>query len=99
MNITLNNDGQSATIAPEGRIDTVTAPELEDCISKLPQGLAELKFDFAKVEYISSAGLRVLLVALKTMNKAGAPMSIANISRPVRDVFDMTGFSGIFTIV
>ena len=99
MKITLKNEGQSVTISPEGRIDTVTAPEFEDAVSKVPQDATSLKFDFAKVEYISSAGLRVLLVAQKTMNKAGAEMSIANVIPPVREVFEITGFTNIFTLV
>ena len=99
MKITQRTEGQSTTISPEGRIDTVTAPELEEAMSNVPGGIASLKFDFAKVEYISSAGLRVLLVAQKNMMKAGASMSIANVAPAVKEVFDITGFSTIFTLV
>ena len=99
MKITQRTEGQSTTISPEGRIDTVTAPELEEAMSNVPGDVASLTFDFAKVEYISSAGLRVLLVAQKNMMKAGASMSIANVASAVKEVFDITGFSTIFTIV
>ena len=99
MKITQRNEGQSTTISPEGRIDTVSAPELEEAMSNVPGDVASLTFDFAKVEYISSAGLRVLLVAQKNMMKAGASMSIANVAPAVKEVFDITGFSTIFTIV
>ena len=99
MKITQRTEGQSTTISPEGRIDTVTAPELEEAMSNVPGDVATLTFDFAKVEYISSAGLRVLLVAQKNMMKAGASMTIANVAPAVKEVFDITGFSTIFTIV
>ena len=99
MKITQRTEGQSTTISPEGRIDTVTAPELEEAMSNVPGDVASLAFDFAKVEYISSAGLRVLLVAQKNMMKAGASMTIANVAPAVKEVFDITGFSTIFTIV
>ena len=99
MKITQRTEGQSTTISPEGRIDTVTAPELEEAMSNVPGDVASLTFDFANVEYISSAGLRVLLVAQKNMMKAGASMSIANVAPAVREVFDITGFSTIFTLV
>ena len=99
MKVTLKTEGQSAIISPEGRIDTVTAPELEDSISKIPEGTTSVKFDFEKVEYVSSAGLRVLLVAQKMMKKTGGSMTIANVPAAVKEVFDITGFSDILTIV
>ena len=99
MKITQRTEGQSTTISPEGRIDTVTAPELEEAMSNVPDDVTSLTFDFAKVEYISSAGLRVLLVAQKNMMKAGASMTITNVATAVKEVFDITGFSTIFTLV
>ena len=99
MKITQRTEGQSTTISPEGRIDTVTAPELEEAMSSVPGDVASLTFDFAKVVYISSAGLRVLLVAQKSMIKAGASMSIAHVAPAVKEVLDITGFSTIFTLV
>jgi len=80
------------TLAPIGRIDTITAPELESAV-KL-DGVEELLFDFAGIDYVSSAGLRVLLAAQKKM--AGRKMVIANVCPAVKEVFDITGFSDIF---
>lgn len=99
MQIEIRNDGTSTIIAPEGRIDTVTAPELEDAMTKLPEGTSSIVFDFAKVEYISSAGLRILLVAQKTMKNSGGSMSISSVPPAVKEVFDITGFSDILTII
>ena len=98
MKVSVNVEGLSTVISPEGRIDTVTAPELEESLSKIPSTATSVTFDFSKVEYISSAGLRILLVAQKQMKKSGASMTISNISPTVRDVFDITGFSDILTI-
>jgi len=77
----------------------VTAPELEDAMTKLPDDTSSITFDFTKVEYISSAGLRILLVAQKTMKNSGGSMSISNVPPAVKEVFDITGFSDILTIV
>ena len=99
MKIEKVSENGKLTIRPTGRIDTVTAPELEEAMSNVPGDVATLTFDFAKVEYISSAGLRVLLVAQKNMMKAGASMTIANVAPAVKEVFDITGFSTIFTLV
>ena len=99
MKVAIRNEGTSTIIAPEGRIDTVTAPELEEALAKLPNGTASINFDFEKVEYISSAGLRILLVAQKKMKTSGGSMSISNVPPTVKEVFDITGFSDILTIV
>ena len=96
MEIIKKTDGTALTIAPEGRIDTVTAPELEKELSFI-DGVTDLTLDFANVEYISSAGLRVLLAAYKAMQGKGS-MKITNINDIVREVFDVTGFSDILTI-
>ena len=96
MTITKEQKGNSLTIALEGRLDTTTAPELEKELKSL-DGVAELKLDFAKLEYISSAGLRVLLAAHKTMSKQGG-MKVTNVNEIVREVFDVTGFADILTI-
>lgn len=93
MKIEKKVDGGRLTLAIEGRIDTVTAPELESAI--VLDGVEEIVFDLANVDYISSAGLRVLLSAQKKM--AGKSMKIANARPPVMEVFDITGFSSIFT--
>lgn len=93
MEIKKNLEGDKLTLAPIGRVDTITAPELEAEI--VLDGVAELVFDLAAVDYISSAGLRVLLSAQKKMS--GKSMKIANACPAVKEVFDITGFSDIFT--
>ena len=93
MKINKNQEGNKLTLAPVGRVDTITAPELEAVI--VTDGIDELVFDLAQVDYISSAGLRVLLSAQKRM--AGKVMKIANAKPAVKEVFDITGFSDIFT--
>ena len=93
MQINKNQDGNKLTLAPVGRVDTITAPDLEAAV--VTDGIDELVFDLAQVDYISSAGLRVLLSAQKRM--AGKTMKIANAQPAVREVFDITGFSDIFT--
>ncbi|MBQ9468913.1 MAG: STAS domain-containing protein [Clostridia bacterium] len=86
-----------AVIAPEGRLDTVTAPELERVVKDCLPGLTSLVFDFAKLEYISSAGLRVLLSAQKAMNAQGT-MKLLNVNETIMEIFEVTGFSDILTI-
>ena len=95
MKIEKIEEGGRLTLAIEGRIDTITAPELESALTY--DGVDELVFDLAKVDYISSAGLRVLLSAQKKM--MGKSMKIANPCKPVMEVFDITGFSSIFTFI
>ena len=86
-----------AVLAPEGRLDTVTAPETESVIKEILPGITELTFDFEKLEYISSAGLRVLLSAQKAMNNQGK-MNIVNVNETIMEIFEVTGFSDILTI-
>ncbi len=93
MEIKINKEGTKLTLAPIGRIDTITAPELETAV--VLDGVEELVFDLASIDYISSAGLRVLLASQKKM--AGKKMVIANACASVKEVFDITGFSDIFT--
>ena len=93
MKINKIAEGTRLTLAIEGRIDTITAPELEAAV--VTDGIDELVFDLAQVDYISSAGLRVLLASQKRM--AGKTMKIANAKPAVKEVFDITGFSDIFT--
>ena len=97
LNINKSIAEGKAEIALEGRLDTVTAPELETELKSALDGAKELVFDFAKLEYISSAGLRVLLSAQKTMNKQGS-MVVKNASDEVKEIFEVTGFSDILTI-
>lgn len=97
MNINLTRDGSALTIAVEGRLDTRTAPELEAVAKESLDGVTELTFDLGGLEYISSAGLRVLLYCQKIMIKQGK-MVIVNANPVVNDIFEVTGFSDILTI-
>ncbi len=98
MQIKKNIEGSVESIALEGRLDTVTAPLLESEIQGKLDGITELQLDFAKLAYISSAGLRVLLSAQKIMNKQGK-MVIKNVCAEIKEIFEMTGFSDILTVV
>lgn len=97
MNINKNKVGNDLTIALEGRLDTTTAPDLDTALNADLAGVEKLVFDFSKLEYISSAGLRVLLSAQKTMNKQGS-MVVKNVCEEVKEIFEVTGFSDILTI-
>lgn len=98
MTINKNLDGTKLEMVLEGRLDTTTAPMLEAELKKSVEGITELTFDFAKLEYISSAGLRVLLAAQKVMNKQGS-MVIKNVNEVIAEVFEVTGFSDILTVI
>ncbi len=85
------------TLAVSGRLDTTTAPELEKVIKESLNGITSLIFDFENLEYISSAGLRVLLSAQKIMNGNGS-MKIAHVNEMISEIFEVTGFSEILTV-
>jgi len=91
------NNGE-LTVVLEGRLDTITAPQLETALKESLEGVQKLVLDFKALEYISSAGLRVLLMAQKVMNKQGA-MVIRNVNETISEVFDITGFADMLTIV
>ncbi len=97
MRITNTQDGADLTLALEGRLDTTTAPALETELNRSMNSAQTLTLDFSKLDYISSAGLRVLLSAHKAMNAKGG-MKITNVNELVKEVFDVTGFSDILTI-
>ena len=97
MNINKNQNGTALEIALEGRLDTMTAPELEAELNNSLQNADSLVLDFSKLEYISSAGLRVLLSAHKAMSNKGG-MKVTNVNEIVREVFEVTGFADILTI-
>ncbi len=97
LNIKKAADGSKLVISLEGRLDTTTAPQLEQELKSSLDGVADLTIDIAELQYISSAGLRVLLSAQKTMNKQGS-MVVKNASDEVSEIFDVTGFSDILTI-
>ena len=97
MTINKVQDGSKLAVALEGRLDTSTAPQLEGELKDGLNGVTELEFDFSKLDYISSAGLRVLLSSQKLMNKQGT-MVIKNVNETIMEVFDVTGFSDILSI-
>lgn len=97
MTINKNVTGTTLTVGVEGRLDTMTAPELEKALKESLDGMTELALDFGNLEYVSSAGLRVLLSAQKIMNKQGS-MVIRNVCETVMEVFEVTGFSDILTV-
>lgn len=97
MNITKKSNENQLCISLEGRLDTTTAPELEKVLSGSLDGVTELVFDMAALEYLSSAGLRVLLGAQKQMNKQGS-MKIINVNETIMEIFEVTGFVDILTI-
>ena len=97
MKITKSMNGTNLEIALEGRLDTTTAPELEQELKASMDGANALTLDFGKLDYISSAGLRVLLSAHKAMSKKGG-MKVTNVNEIVKEVFDVTGFADILNI-
>lgn len=97
MTINVNKEGEKLILSPEGRIDTVTAPEFSKAIEDNIEGVKDLVIDFEKLEYISSAGLRVLLTTQKNMSKIGS-MKLIHVSDVIMDVFNITGFVDILTI-
>ena len=95
INKTLN--GTELTVALEGRLDTTTSPDLEAALKESLGGVTALTLDFSKLEYISSAGLRVLLSTQKTMNKQGS-MKLTHVGEVIQEIFEVTGFTDILTI-
>lgn len=97
MTIQQIKKGQELTISIEGRLDTVTAPSLDKAIEENLSGVTSLVLDLNKLDYISSAGLRVLLSAQKKMQKLGA-MKLTGVCEEVMEVLEMTGFADILVI-
>ena len=97
MTINKISDGEKLTLAIAGRLDTNSSPKLEAELRQSVDGVTELIFDFSEVEYISSAGLRVLLAAQKVMNRQGSTKLIG-VSDEVMEVFEITGFADMLTI-
>ena len=97
MELTANKNGAELTIGVNGEINTVTAPELSALLEKELPGAQELTLDLAKCDYVSSAGLRVLLSAQKAMNAQGE-MVVVGANDTVMEIFDITGFADILTI-
>ena len=97
MTINSKMNGTTLEVALEGRLDTMTAPELEAKLNKTMDGAESLVLDFSKLDYISSAGLRVLLAAHKAMAGKGG-MKVTKVNEIVAEVFEVTGFADILTI-
>lgn len=97
MTITTSKDGSALKVALAGRLDTITAPQLEAELQKNNDGVTSVDFDFSELDYISSAGLRVLLSEQKLMNKCGT-MTLHNVNSTIMEVFEVTGFVDILTI-
>lgn len=98
MKLNKEMNGKELTIEIEGRVDTMTSPELDQMINDSAKNAESLVLDFANVEYISSAGLRVLLKAYKAMSKKSG-MTIKNAGKDIREIFEITGFTDILNIV
>ena len=97
MQIEKTIEGEKLTLKVVGRLDTITSPDLDAAV-KL-DGVKEVVFDFAELEYISSAGLRILLSVQKAMMACGGKMTVANLNAMIAGVFEMTGLNSILTIV
>lgn len=97
FNVDKKTEGKNLTLSLYGKLDTTTAPELEEVITNELTGIENLVFDISSLEYISSAGLRVLLSAQKVMTIQGS-MVIKGVSEEIAEIFEVTGFNNIFTI-
>ena len=97
MTIEQKINGEAVTLIVSGRLDTQTAPELENELEAVLPGIKELTFDMTNLEYVSSAGLRVILKAQKAMNMQGS-MKLTGVNDSIMEVFDITGFLDILTI-
>ena len=97
LKVSVSNEGAEYTVTVEGRLDTITAPELDAELTTALNGIEKLVFDFSELEYISSAGLRVLLSAQKVMTKQGG-MVIRNVKPEIMEIFEVTGFVDILDI-
>lgn len=98
MEVKFNKQDSSLTVAISGNIDTVTAPELDTKLQENLSGIKNLILDFAAVDYISSAGLRVILMTNQMMEDVEGEMTIKNVNEDVRDVFEMTGFDSLLNL-
>ena len=99
MEINKAQSGDTCTLTLIGRLDTVTSPKLQETLTETIASAAAVELDFAQVDYVSSAGLRVLLLGEKNAKASGKAMSLRNVSAEVMEVFEITGFSGILKIV
>ena len=98
MEVKFNKQSSSLTVVISGNIDTVTAPELDAKLQENLAGIKDLVLDFAAVDYISSAGLRVILMTNQLMEDVDGNMTVKNVNEDVRDVFEMTGFDSLLNL-
>ena len=99
MEIKKTADGNALVLSVSGRLETITAPQLDAEIQAIPDNVSELLMEISELEYVSSAGLRVFLVAHKKMKSRGGLMKISGANASVKKVFDITGFSPILNFV
>ena len=97
MTIEMNKNEQEVVLMVAGRLDATTAPQLDKTIEEVVNGINSLILDLEGLEYISSAGLRVILIAQKKMQQIGS-MTVKNVREEIMDIFEMTGFADILTI-
>ncbi len=97
MTINQEVNGSALNLALEGRLDTLTSPQLEETLNASLDGITDLVLDLEKLDYMSSAGLRVLLAAQKRMNKQGT-MKVIHVNKIIMEIFEVTGFATILTI-
>lgn len=97
MTIDSKRDGTALMLSVAGRLETATAPQLEEVLINSLEGITALTFDFHELEYISSAGLRVVLLAVKKMKRYGLPV-VKGANEIVKEVFEVTGFSDFLKI-
>jgi len=98
MNVSTNQVGTTLDVAVDGRLDTKTAPDLEAQLNDKLNGITDINLDFSNLAYISSAGLRVLLVLKKKMAANGGDLVVLNPNDPIKEVFEVTGFDTLLTI-
>lgn len=99
MTIDKTNEGGTLVLILEGRLDTTTAPQLQDELIPAFDSASDVRLDFTELAYVSSAGLRVLLLGQKAAQEKGIPMTLSGVSTEIMEVFEMTGFADILTIV
>ena len=99
LNIVKKQEGDTLTVKLDGRLDTNTAPEFQNEVEPLLNSISKLSLDFEKLDYLSSAGLRVLLTFEQEMEEQEKTMEVTHVNSLIHDVFDVTGFLDILTIV
>ncbi|MFD2113357.1 STAS domain-containing protein [Thiorhodococcus fuscus] len=99
MDIQISHEQQASIVAVSGKLDTLTAPAYEKAVTELiDSGTTQMVIDFSELSYISSAGLRSLLVTAKMLKSKSGKLALANVTGGVRDVFEMAGFGSIFAM-